>query len=94
MQSAPTKNSGWVVALGVVSLSLVAGLACPGNLSPELANGGGPGGGGGGGPQTCDAPALMAMKCGTTDSATTPPAPPAAASTSSRPARPVGSSAR
>jgi hypothetical protein len=64
MQSAPTKNRGWVIALGVISLSLVAGLACPGNLSPELAGGGG--GGGGGGPQVCDAPTLMAMKCGTT----------------------------
>jgi hypothetical protein len=67
MQSAPTKSRGWVIALGVMALSLVAGLACPGNLSPELSNGGGGGGGGGGGtPPTCDAPALMAMKCGTT----------------------------
>jgi len=66
MQSAPTKNRGWVIALGAMSLSLVAGLACPGNLSPELSNGGGGGGGGSGPPPTCDAPALMASKCGTT----------------------------
>ena len=50
MQSAPTKNRGWLVALGVLTLSLVSGLACPGNLNPGLdPGGGGPAGSGGGG---------------------------------------------
>lgn len=68
MQSAPTKT-GWLVALGVLTLSLVSGLACPGNLDPGLMTGGGPAGSGGGGssgalPDCPEAAELFTTKCG------------------------------
>jgi hypothetical protein len=64
MQSAPTKSHGRVIAFAAMALSLVAGLACPGNLDPALLSGAaGSGGAGGGAP--CDAPSLFVAKCGT-----------------------------
>jgi hypothetical protein len=59
MQSAPTKSHGRVIAFAAMTLSLMAGLACPGNLDPALLSGAG-----GSGPP-CDAPALFEAKCGT-----------------------------
>ena len=54
---------GWLIAAGVMALSLVAGLACPGNIDPVFLESG-PGGGGGSPPPECDALALMRLKCG------------------------------
>ncbi len=72
MQHSPVRIGGPLVALGVMALSLVAGLACPGNLDPvfqqsgiggSTGTGGGPAGNGGTEPP-CDAQTLMQGKCG------------------------------
>jgi hypothetical protein len=70
--SAPKRSYGLLVAFGAMTLSLVAGLACPGNLDPALtqntsgaAGMGGPGGSGGGSTAGCDrAIQIMTTLCG------------------------------